>query len=484
MKLPKIFQNTAIYTVVMVLQKGISFFLLPIYTTFLSPADYGVLGVVTSMSSFLSIFILLGLDAAAQRFYYKHNGDREYSRKVYGTVAFTVLCNSLVLGSIFVLGHKWFIDPVLGGINFYPCVLLGILNVIVTPMYLTYQNYLQTIQNGMQYGINTLCNFLLNVLLIVVFLSVFNMGVLGVLLANFLVSILFFMYVAFVFLKKISFRMDCGILKDGLRYSLPLMPHSLFNWSNGTIDRLLVNGLRSQSDAGFYNLGQQYGSVMNLSANAINQAYVPWFFEKVNYGKDGITQIVKVANLAVACMSLIALVLSLFSKEVLDLMITNPAYGNVWTIIPYIVFAYVFQGVYFFFVNVLFLKHTSVVFMVTMVSVIGNVVFNLLLIPKYGFMGSAIACLITYFLKSLFALLVSRAKNKEIQFRWGEMYLLSFLSLGIVIVSTYCLEDVAWGYALGVKFIVVVISLGLILLRYNKYIYLLYSIYCKKETTC
>ena len=482
MKVPRVLKNSAIYSIVMILQKGISFFLLPIYTTFLSPNDYGLLSVVTSVTSFLAIFITLGLDTAAQRFYYKNRDDKEYPERLYGNAACSILCSSLLLGSIFIVGHKWIINPILGNIDFYPCVFLGIINVILTPLYLLYQSYLQTTQDGLKYGVNALTNFILNVVLIIVFLTIFDWGVLGILLANIIVSFLFLIYVVFIFLKRIRFGFDRIILKDSLKYSLPMLPHALFNWSNGTIDKLLVNGLRSQSDAGLYNMGQQYGTVMNLSANAINQAYIPWFFDKMNNGKDGVSQIVKIASVAVAFLSLVALVLSLFSKEVLDLMISNPAYANVWIVVPFIVFSYVYQGIYFFFVNVLLLKHTSVIFIVTMVSVIGNIIFNLLLIPLFGFMGSAIACLITYFLKSLFALFVSRVKNKEIRFHSSEMYLLSFLSLGVVITTIYCLQNTFWYYALFIKFAVIAIFSGLLILRYKKYIYLLRCIYGKKKT--
>lgn len=483
MKVPRVLKNTAIYSIIMILQKGIAFFLLPVYTAFLSPADYGILSVITSVTSFLSIFISFGLDAAAQRFYYRSKGDHEYVRKIFGTVACAVLCSSLILGAFFIAAHRWLIDPVLGGIDFYPYVFVGILNVIVTPMYLSYQGYLQTIQNGVEYGINTLCNFLLNVILIVLSLSVFRMGVMGILISNLIVSLLFFGYVAIAYLPKISFKIDISILKSELKYSLPLMPHSLFNWSNGTIDRLLVNGLRSSTDAGLYNLGQQYGSVMNLSANAINQAYVPWFFEKMNHGKEGIDQVVKVADVATSFIVVIALTLSLFAQEVFDVMITNSAYDNVWAIVPYIVFAYVFQGIYFFFVNVLFLKHTSVVFTVTMVSVIGNVAFNLWLIPIWGFMGSAIACFATYFIKSIFALIIASIKNKEIQFRWMGMYLVSFLALGLVMLTRFFVSDFSFAYALLLKSGILILFVGWLLLRYKNDLHLLYSIYDRKKHT-
>ena len=132
-------------------------------------------------------------------------------------------------------------------------------------------------------------------------------------------------------------------------------------------------GIRSQSDAGMYNLGQQYGSVMTFVANAINQAYVPWFYEKVNEGKQGLKRIVQTADASICLVSVIAIIMSLFAEEIFGIMIKNPAYNGVWRIVPCIVFAYVFQSIYFFFVNVLFLKDTQVVFTITVTSIFANI---------------------------------------------------------------------------------------------------------------
>ena len=234
MQIPKILQNSAIYTVIMVLQKGISFFLMPLYTAFLSPSDYGILGVVSSVSTFLAVFITLGLEAAAARFYYKNNKNEDYAKRVYGNVAVVILMNSLIWGSIFLGGHKWFVDPIVGDIEFFPYVFIGILNVIVTPMYLLYQHYLQARQDAAHYGINSLLCFILQVTLTILSLTVFDLGVLGVLLSQLVASIVFFIYVIITFLRKQSLKLERPILKDCFRYSLPLLPHNLANWSNGT----------------------------------------------------------------------------------------------------------------------------------------------------------------------------------------------------------------------------------------------------------
>lgn len=483
MKIPKILQNSAIYTVIMVLQKGISFFLMPLYTAFLSPADYGILGVVSSISSFLAVFISLGLETAAARFYYKNNKDEVFAKKVYGNVALVILANSLLWGSMFIGGHKWIVDPIVGDIEFFPYVLIGILNVIVTPMYLLYQSYLQTRQDAAHYGINSLLCFILQVTLTVLSLTVFKLGVLGVLISQLVTALVFFIYVIVVFLRKQTLVIERPILKDCFKYSLPLLPHTLANWSNGTLDKLLVNGIRSQSDAGMYNVGQQYGSVMSIVANAVNNAYVPWFYEKVNEGKHGLKRIVQTAYASICLVSLIAIALSLFAKEIFGIMISNPEYDGVWKIIPCIVFAYVFQSIYFFFVNVLFLKDTQVIFTITMTSVAVNIGLNLLLIPEWGFVGGAVACLITYFTKSVMALIVSTVKNKDIRFNWFLMYVTAFIALAISLSSILFEFDSFW-ITFGVKVLLLVVFALIVAIRYKTLLISIYQKYVKKTPTC
>ena len=479
MRLPKLLQNSAIYTLIQILQKGVLFFLLPIYTAYLSPADYGVLGVTTSISSFVAIFIALSLSSAASRFYYKEGRDELFCRRVFGTIAAIIVINSVVVGVLLILFHKFLLDPITGEISFYPYLLLSILYTIVTPLYTLYQDYLRTRQNGLHFGINSLSNFVLNVTLIVVSLSVFHLGVVGVLLANLITAVVFFLYVAFAFLKKLNFRIERPLLKQCFSYSLPLLPHTLANWSNGMIDRLLVNGLRSKTDAGLYNLGQQYGSILNNVAIGVNSAFTPWFYDKVNDGEHSRPLIAKVSEMVVAAVSLLAVVMTLFSKEILDIMTSNPAYNEVWRIIPFISGAYIFQCVYFFFIQTLFLNDTKVVFTVTLVTVVINVVLNILLIPKWGYYGCAMACVATYFMKSVMAVIVSKIKKCNKYFKWQVLYGIALLGLCFCLLSWIEIPLPLFGVLLIKTVVVSVISL-LVYLHYKKTIKVFMSTIKKK----
>lgn len=467
MAVPKVLSNSVIYTGVTILQRCVSFFLLPLYTAFLTPADYGITGVVTSISSLLAIFTTLGLDAAGARFYYKYNGDPAFSKRLYGTISCIILLSSLVFGGIFILAHKWIVDPLVGEIDFYPYVLLGLLNVMVTPLYLLFQGYLQTIQNGIKYGINSFLNFLFQVGLTILLVAYFKMGALGVLWAHLITAILFFIYVAFAFFRHQYIGIDKKIAKESFQYALPLLPHTLANWSNGTIDKLLVNGIRTEADAGLYNLGRQYTSVTSTISNAINSAYIPWFYEKANNLDSNIPHIRRMSEIITWVVCFLSIAMSLFAQEVLDIMISNPAYDGVWKVIPFLICGIIFNSIYFFYVNVLFLKNTGVIFTITVSSIAVNLAINLWFIPIFGFIGCGLASLFTYFAKSIFAVFVSMKKNKEIRFRTWYLYLLGTIASGICL-SALLMGNMNRFLSIGIKTIVLIILAGIIFITYKK----------------
>ena len=466
MKIPKIFRNTIIYTLVSVLQKGVSFLLLPIYTLYLAPSDYGILGVSSSITSFLAIFTTLSLGAASTRFYFSKKEDPIYVKKLFGTVVTSVCLNSVFVGAVFILLHKWLVNPILGDISFYPYIFLGILNVIVTPLYLYFQEYLRTLQSGFYYGVNSMAFFFIQILLNLLFLIVFHWGVIGILSANLITSIIFFIYSFIVFSRRITLGIDKPILKECLRYSLPLLPHQLANWSNGTIDRLLVNGLKSQADAGLYNLGQQYGSLLNNVINGVNDAYVPWFFDKVNNGDSGKKEIYNFAEAAIWIISLIALLMSIFAKEILGIMIQNPEYDSVWMVVPCVSFSFVFQCIYFFYVNVLFLKHTKDVFKITVSTIVVNVLLNVVLIPIMGFIGCGIAFMVTHIAKSTIALFFSKKREPSFRFRTLSMYGVAMVTFGLSISPMLFLNIGVWEMIV-IKCIICVALGGFVYFKFN-----------------
>ena len=432
MKLPKIVTNSALYSFTTLLQKGASFFLLPLYTTFLTPEDYGIVNVVTSVSSFLAVLIMMALNGAATRFHYK-NTEESYRKVLWGTITSIVFISSLGWGAVFFTLHRFLVDPFIGEIDYYPYAVIGLANTIITPLYLLFQSYLQARQEALHYSINTFSHFLTQVGLAIVFIAIYKMGAVGMLLSNVITSLVFFIYVLIVYIPQIKIGIDKEVAKESFKYSLPLLPHQISIWSAGTVDRLFLNGYKGEGITGIYSVGQQFGNVVGTIAFSVNQAFVPWFFQMIEKGKEGFRKIEKMGIFAVVGYSLIAFSISLFAPEILKIMVAE-SFRDAWRVIPILTFAFVFHGVYFFFINILFVKDTGWVFSVTLAAMIVDVVMNILLVPIWGFWGSAIACFMTYFSRSIFALILSLRKNKEIRYNYLAMYVvpLAFMALSFV----------------------------------------------------
>jgi O-antigen/teichoic acid export membrane protein len=195
-----------------------------------------------------------------------------------------------------------------------------------------------------------------------------------------------------------------------------------------------MNNFKGTTETGLYSVGYQFGNVVNVLTTAVNQAYVPWFFEQEKQGPQGRARIIKIAEMLTVIYCFIALVISFFSLEILKIMVTEN-YWTAWKYIPFMSFAYVFNSLYYFYVNVLFLDKTKWIPLITFGGASAGVILNILLIPVLGGIGASISSLISLFICSLLSLLLSQKVNHSIKFKWVKMYLFTGLFFILACIS-------------------------------------------------
>lgn len=427
----KVLKNSAIYTVVTLLQRSVGFLLLPLYTFFLSPDDYGNLSVILSISNFVSIVILLAIPYATARFNFKVNADGEKMRVLWGNNLLLVIISTAVTGALLLGFHRYLLEPFVKDIPFYPLLLTAILATMLNPLYVFYQSYLQTGQHGKRYGLNMMLNFTVNTGLIILFVVVFHLGVQGILLANLITAFLFAVYVLITFLPAIRLRLNREQSKQTLRYALPLIPHTLSFWAVSMTDRMFLFNSRGAAETGIYSVGNQVGGTMNVITASVNQAYSPWFYDVIRDPVRNIPAVVKMCNIICSLYCLLALAISFFSKEII-LLLAGERYADAWKIIPMTAFACVLMGYYHFFANViLFEERTKHIAMVSGISAMCSVTLNIFVVPAFGGAGAAASMLVSYLVTSLLALFLARKFRKDIRFNYTGMYgifLLAFLA--------------------------------------------------------
>lgn len=442
MKIPKIISNSALYGLSSFVQMGLGFFLLPIYTYYLTPEDYGILNVITAITAFLSRLILLSLHTAATRFHFKSERN-EYRAKIWGTLFLMVLLNSVFWGVIAMAFHNYLIDPLAKGIHFYPLFFLSILGTLLSPLYLFYQEWLRSCQNGTLYTINAILYFIINALGNLLCLIVMQLGVLGMVISNCIVSLLFLFYSLFKFAPLVTFRYNKKIGIAALKYALPLVPHNFINYWSGSVDKIFLNNLAGASSVGLFAIGSQFGSVVNVVADALNKAFSPWCFQIMTHAEsEDFKKLYIFTDVGVLICCLFAMALSLFSPEVILLM-TSTAFSKSWMPVTFVCFGFVAKGIYMFTVQPLFFSQTKYVMIISISSLTLNVFFNILLIPRLGFVGAGASFLSSMMLMAILTMTISRYLVPQIRFHFKKMlmFCIIFFVLSLPVYGLQCYVD-------------------------------------------
>ena len=135
--------------------------------------------------------------------------------------------------------------------------------------------------------------------------------------------------------------------------------------------------------------------------------------------------------------SVLGMGMSLFGPEIFKIMV-NEAYYDGWMVIPFLSFAFVFNGIYYLFVNPLFFNKKGVKFIAigTFTGAILNCILNAILIPKFDIIGASIASLFASILSCILIYYISR-KIEPIKFNIIKLFSISFIFLIIGLVRFY-----------------------------------------------
>jgi O-antigen/teichoic acid export membrane protein len=312
----KTFNNSTIYFVTNVLQKAISFFLLPLYTVYLSTADYGLVSLILSFLGVVTLLITLALNGSVSRYYFVYKKEEKKQKQFIGTVVITIIINSLVWFILLVLFHNIISEYFLQNISFYPFVFVALLSTVTAPVYLLYQTILQIKQRAKAFAANSLSFFILAITLNILLIVVFRMGALGMLLAISIPNMLFSVYAVFSLIKRkhIVFVFRLIYLKEALKFSIPLIPHVLSGTIADYISRNVLYLKTNLSNVGLYNVAFQFGSIINIVVNSVYYAFLPFIYNSLDEKGEKLNRLIKLNTLILNILVIVALILSLFSK--------------------------------------------------------------------------------------------------------------------------------------------------------------------------
>ncbi|WP_432412263.1 oligosaccharide flippase family protein [Rasiella sp. SM2506] len=394
-KQSKLARNAAIYSFFSLLQRGLGFFLLPVYTTVLATEQLGIISTATAVISFLVLFFGLSFRGSVAFYYYEYKDENvSYLKKIYGTSVIFILLFSVFSILFLLVTKEWILDTLFENIAFDPYVVLSLASIFLQPLYFFYQSVLRAKQQAKKASVLDFVYFGVMIGLTLIFILGFNFKAEGALLANAIASFLVFIMSLIGLRKEITLCFVPKILKKVLKYSLPLLPHNISGWAMNMVDRVMLNAINSLSVVALFDVGSQIGKVVNMISLGVNSAYAPWFFDQVKNDTNSKKNIVAVTQKIVILYAVVAVCVSWLAPELLK-VISKPAYHASWTVTPLIATAFVINGFYFTFSSVFFLEKTKYLSFLTISGAVVNIVLNYFLIHAYGFLGAAIASLLT-----------------------------------------------------------------------------------------
>lgn len=387
-KYKKLGENTFWMLVGNFATKLLSFFMVPLYTAYLTTSDYGTADLMTTTVSLLSPILTVAASEGVLRFALnKQYDDRQ---------VFTL---SLVVSGIG-LCILLFLSPILVNyVAFKDFYFLFLIYYIFYNLLWIIQQYSKGINDVKGYAISGFLSTVGSVFSNIFFLTIMKIGIKGYLYAQIAacivpVTYLFFkdkIYIKITNPKYISKK----LIQNYLLYCLPLIPNQLSWWINNSSDKYILNYYWGLAFTGIYSVAYKIPTILNVIGGIFASS---WQISSVdNFGSNESKQFYSVIYQKYfsifACVS--ALII-LFIKILAHVLFAKDFY-NAWPYAAILVLASLMQamGQFYESIYICALKPTSLL-LTTIFAAILNTFFNFLLIPKYGAYGAAIATCIGY----------------------------------------------------------------------------------------
>lgn len=388
-KYKKLLSDTALISIGTFTSKLLVFLMVRFYTECLTPSEYGTSDLIMQTANLLFPLISFGITDAVFRFAL----DRSENRKnIFSAGVYTILAGALLL---------FFISPVLRlSEGFRGYVWLIVLCTLSSCFHSLCGQFVRATGNIKLFSIQGIVNTALVILLNLLFLFVFRLGITGYILS---VAVADLFCTAFLVLKEglwkqLVLRPGKQCFRQMLRYSIPLIPTTVFWWVTAVSDRYMVSAFLGAEVNGLYTVAYKIPTILTLLSGVFLEA---WQFSAVSEAHTGKKEHIwfygKIWGMFQSVMFLACSLMVAFSQAAIQIM-SGKSYYNAWIYMPLICCSMAFAAFVTFFGSVYMVeKKSGMSFWTSLAGAVINIVLNLLLIPTaLGAQGAAIATLASY----------------------------------------------------------------------------------------
>jgi O-antigen/teichoic acid export membrane protein len=448
--LKKLASQTAVYGLSQIVGRFVNYLLVPLYTGIFAPEDYGINTLMYSYVTFFNVLLTYGMETAFFRFSQKSDNPNQ----VYSTALTSLISTSVFFALLFSLAAK----PIAGFMKIpqhpeyvvYFALIISLDAISAVPFaYLRQHN--KALRFAVVKNINIFTNILLNLYFLLlcpwaqkqygVLLPFYNGEVhIGyIFISNLIASLITLPLLAKEIWAIRNASFNKTLWREMLVYGLPLMVVGFAGMINETLDRIIISyfytdvkqGLEA---TGIYGANYKLSILMSLFIQAFRYAAEPFFF---NHAKTDDKRAVYASVMNYFVLICLGLFLAVMLYIDVFKHFINYRYWEGLHIVPVLLIANLFLGVYF---NLsIWYKLSDSTNKGAVISLVGagiTIAANLILVPRFGYTGSAWATLICYVSMAVICYVMG-AKYYPIPYQVTRLLGYLLLALGI-----YCFANI------------------------------------------
>lgn len=443
-------KNTAIVTVGKICTQLISFFLLPLYTAYLSTEEYGVVDLLNTLISLLIPILTFQIDQGIFRILIDKRNDEKGQSKLITSTIFFLGVQSVIYLTIFMIVSPWIN-------NEYKYFLAT--NLVAT----AFTNVLLQISRGLgdntKYTLGSFISATVTILLNVILIVGFKMNAYGMLTASFLGNVACIIYLTISlklpkYIKRSNYEKN--ELKTILKYSIPLIPNQISWWIVSVSDRLIITYFMNVSMNGIYSVANKFSSVITTIYSVFNIAWTE--SAAVNFKEeDRDKYFSKILNIVIRFFGALCIGIIAYMPFVFNILV-NESYNEAYMQIPILMIATMFNVLVNFLGSIYVAKKlTKEIAKTSFFAAIINAVINIGLINYIGLFAASLSTLFAWLAMLIYRFIDSK---KHIKLKIDLKLVLSMIAICSISVVAYYMRNMALCgiVALGVTIYALIIN--------------------------
>jgi O-antigen/teichoic acid export membrane protein len=429
-QLRRLGRHSAIYGLGGLVSRILAVLLLPLYTSYLTTADYGNVETLVALTAILVTVLRAGISNAFFRFYFD-SPDPAARRTVLRTAFwFTIATSTLGLSAGWVLA-PWIADALnLAGEDTEALVRAAFVGLWAQMNFEQLTALFRVEERSVAFVVASLANVAITIATTVLLVVAYDQGALGVIVGNFTGTLLVYLALLGYRREQLGLQFDRPLLRRMNRFGLPLVPSGLALWALNFSDRFFLAHLAGQDDVGRYSLGVRIASAMVLLLVAFRTAW-PAFAYSIEDDREARRTygFVLTYLLFVACW--LSLALGALAPWLVRLLARDEAFWPAADVVAPLAFAGALWGAYTVVaIGIGRLRRTQFNWVITGAAAAVNVALNLLLIPRYGIEGAAAASVAAFGLMFV-TMAVYAQRLYPVPYQWRRVALVLGVAVGL-----------------------------------------------------